>query len=122
MRKNLDMLLTERSLHFVRVSTGIDIISAMESGAITEIVPEGGTSELPVLKNVCAKLSVDLSDKIDQVCNLLDISKRMFIEAALIEALDQAEKVMEAEGVHETLDWMQKFEEKTGGTLITGGR
>jgi hypothetical protein len=120
MRKNLDLLLTERSLHFVRVRTGVDLIAAMESGMLTEVVPEGGVPELPILKNVCAKLAIGLSDQIDQVCDLLGISKRMFIEAALIEALDQAEKVMESEGVHETIEWMQKCEKETGGTMLVG--
>ena len=45
------------------------------------------------LKNVCAKISVQLADRLDGVCGLLDISKRRFIEAAIINALDEADRV-----------------------------
>lgn len=49
----------------------------------------------PQLKNVCAKLSVELSDRIDRTVDQLGVSKRKFIEAALIEALDFADHVLE---------------------------
>jgi len=45
------------------------------------------------LRNVCAKVSTHLADRLDGVCGLLDISKRRFIEAALINALDEADRV-----------------------------
>jgi hypothetical protein len=48
-----------------------------------------------ITKNVCAKLSVELSDKIDETCNLLDVSKRQFIENALIEALDRSQQLID---------------------------
>lgn len=49
----------------------------------------------PQIKNVCAKLSVELSDRIDRTVDQLGVSKRKFIEAALIEALDFADHVLE---------------------------
>lgn len=39
-------------------------------------------------KNVCAKLHVDLVDRIDSAIGLLDISKTQFIQAASIHLLD----------------------------------
>jgi len=45
------------------------------------------------LKNVCAKISTQLADRLDGLCGLLDISKRRFIEAAIINALDEAQRV-----------------------------
>lgn len=47
------------------------------------------------LKNVCAKLSVELSDRLDNVTGLLNMSKREFIEMSLIQALDHAEHMIE---------------------------
>lgn len=46
-------------------------------------------------KNVCAKLSVELADKLDQMCSFLDISKRKFIEAAIVEALNKADEIID---------------------------
>lgn len=45
------------------------------------------------LKNVCAKLTVELSDEIDNVCNLLDVSKRKFIEMAIINAIGKFKEI-----------------------------
>lgn len=60
---------------------------------------EGGSEVVQVpLKNVCAKLSVELSDRLDSVVGLLSISKRSFIEMALIQALDYAEHAIECVG------------------------
>lgn len=55
------------------------------------------------IKNVCAKLSVSLSDRIDNTVGLLDMSKRQFIEAALITACDEAKKVIDDLGLIEHL-------------------
>ena len=43
---------------------------------------------------MCAKLSVQLADRLDKTTDFLGISKRRFIEAAIIEALDEASRVM----------------------------
>lgn len=45
------------------------------------------------LKNVCAKVSVELADELDNACNLLGLSKRRFIESAIINALDEFKRV-----------------------------
>ena len=53
------------------------------------------------IKNVCAKVSAQLSDEIDSICGFLGISKRKFLEAAFIEAVDKAKAIIDAEGVHD---------------------
>jgi len=58
--------------------------------------------DLP-LKNVCAKLHVSLSDRLDKTVNTLSISKREFIEYAIIEALDRTDQIMEEVDVTEFL-------------------
>ncbi len=96
MRTPLDALLTERSLHFLNVHRNQSLMDAL---------PEDFLDQSPVpLKNVCAKVSQQLSDNIDEIVNLLEISKRRFLEAAFIEAVQRARAVMEAEGVWDAID------------------
>jgi hypothetical protein len=45
-------------------------------------------------RNVCAKMHPDLVDRLDSVISLLGVSKRDFIEIALIDALDRSEKTL----------------------------
>jgi hypothetical protein len=50
------------------------------------------------LRNVCALISVDLFDQLEHTCGILEITKRQFIEAALMECLTKAApKVTETE-------------------------
>ena len=50
------------------------------------------------LRNVCALISVDLFEQLEHTCGILEITKRQFIEAALIECLAKAApKVTETE-------------------------
>ena len=44
------------------------------------------------LRNVCAKLTVDLVERLDKTLDILEISKREFIEMALIEALNRVDQ------------------------------
>jgi hypothetical protein len=48
----------------------------------------------PLVKTVCAPISIELFDRLTETLGLLDISKRTFIEAAIIEALDKADIIM----------------------------
>jgi hypothetical protein len=43
------------------------------------------------LRNVCAAVSPELFEALDDVVQKLSVSKRQFIEAALIEAVNRAE-------------------------------
>jgi hypothetical protein len=56
-------------------------------------------AEKAKMRNVCALIAVPLFDRLEGACALLDLTKRQFIEAALIEALDKADKIIEDEGV-----------------------
>jgi len=46
------------------------------------------------IKNVCTKMGKDLSDRIDSTVKFLDMRKRKFIELAIIQALDEADKII----------------------------
>jgi SAM-dependent MidA family methyltransferase len=43
------------------------------------------------LRNVCALISNELFDALDDVVQKLSVSKRQFIEAAIVEAVEKAE-------------------------------
>lgn len=91
-RSALDLLVTHAALS-----------QMVQSGLETKLVEQmlDSPEAASVVKNVCAKLSVDLSDEIDKVCDFLSISKRKFIEAALLEAVAKAKAIIDSEGVHE---------------------
>ena len=50
------------------------------------------------VKNVCAKLHVKLVERLDNTLNLLEMSKREFIELALIEAMNRVDDIIEETG------------------------
>jgi len=83
----------------------LDFKYSLRNLDLTEKLLETG-DQVP-LRNVCAKLSAELADRIDQTVSVLGISKRLFIERALIEALDQVDVIMEAHEVHEELASME---------------
>lgn len=47
--------------------------------------------EQPLLKNVCCKTTAKISDRLDAIVGILDVSKRSFIERALLHAIETAE-------------------------------
>lgn len=96
-RTPLDALLTRKALDRVALSGGHDLADMLLEGRLQV---EGGIET----KNVCAKVLPDLAAKIDEVCDLLDIPKRRFLEAAMIEAVNFAWSVIHEEGVLEAMD------------------
>ena len=66
--------------------------------------PETRLSAKVETRNVCAHVSKELAEEINQVCKFLDIKKRAFLEAAFVDAVQRAHEIMEAEGVHRILD------------------
>lgn len=102
-RTPLDALVTEKSLRIVNGFDNSMLIDSM-------LQDKDYDASLP-FKNVCAKVSSQLSDEIDSICGLLDISKRRFLEAAFIEAVQKAHRIMKDERVFESLD------ERSGPTI-----
>ena len=72
-------------------------------GALLEQIVKQDPAQIEKMKmrNVCALISVPLFDRLEELCGVLSSSKREFIEAALIEALNQADKIVDEEGVFE---------------------
>lgn len=60
-----------------------------------ETLIEAGSFPENKVKNVCAKISVQLADELDAVVALLGMSKRNFIELSLQAAIGQANHIIE---------------------------
>lgn len=75
---------------------------AFKLGADNQVLLDLGLehSDQP-MKQVCAKLSQKLSDQIENVCGILDISKRQFIEMALINAIDEFDQIADEYDIYE---------------------
>ena len=89
---NLNELIRYKALHLKYVASNSNVMELLAEDKFEHTVP---------MKNVCAMVSQQLFDDLTSKCELLDISKRSFIEAALIEALEKAEKILEEERVFE---------------------
>lgn len=105
--KHFDQYIQFRALKFKFSALGSmtldDMERMIEAGSLLKSDDDGKTvrptsleeiSPIP-LRNVCAKLSVQLVERLDNALGILDISKRQFIELALIEALDKVDQVLE---------------------------
>ena len=91
-KMKFDDLIQYKALHLEYVT----------SGASADFLLEGVSPEEKKkhLRNVCALISVDLFERLENTCNLLDISKRQFIEASLVECLNRAnEQVLQCEEI-----------------------
>lgn len=64
--------------------------------AFTEAMFEAAVKQNPdaPLKNICAHISQQLFDKVSATCELLELSKRQFVEMALVEAIEKAETIV----------------------------
>jgi len=93
-RSPLDALITEKTLHFINDNNNFIIESMLE---------DPDYDALP-MKNVCAKVTTKLAGDIDEIVGLLGISKRRFLEAAFLEAVQNANRIMDEEGLWEALE------------------
>ncbi|MFQ6202804.1 hypothetical protein ACLMK3_10750 [Streptococcus anginosus] len=96
-----DDLIRFKALNLKYISSGSNILDLMDKGSITAEIP---------MKNVCAMITQQLFDDLTNICGLLDISKRQFIESAIIEALKKAQSIMDAEGLEDYL--VQRTQER----------
>lgn len=108
MRSPLDALVTEKALNFISTCRNADLLDLIAEDRLDHNIP---------LKNVCAKVTPQLADEIDQVVGLLGVSKRRFLEAAYIEAVQRARAIMKAEGVWEAIDEEAAAVEQAGGEV-----
>jgi hypothetical protein len=91
-----------RALHHIYGTGGGKIVDSM-------LASDPATVEKLKMRNVCALITTELFDRLENTCAFLDISKREFIESALLEALATADKVIEETGVHEHYEQLAEF-------------
>jgi hypothetical protein len=102
---HFDQFIQYRALKFKFSSLGtmtLDDLERMVAGgsvghAVDGVfVPATSIEEMSSvpLRNVCAKLAFPLVERLDNALGVLDISKRQFIELAIIEALDKVDQYL----------------------------
>lgn len=76
-------------------------LKAMSGGIkgkfLDQLLEEAG--ETAQVRQMCAKVSYLVYEDLEQVCSLLDMSKREFIETAVVDALQRAHQVIDRSGV-----------------------
>lgn len=78
-------------MHYRALAAKFDTANEKISEAFME-----SDEKLPIqTRNVCAKLTEELANRIDQTAMRLGINKRLFIERSLIEAMDQVDLIFE---------------------------
>jgi len=120
---HFDQFIKYRALRFKFDSLGSstlgDVESHIESGSLLKS-DDGQTvrrtsleEAFPQLriKNVCAKLSGDLVDRLDNSLSILGMSKRDFIEMALVEALDRVDQELADVDAFEFIEARQAADE-----------
>lgn len=101
MRTPLNLLVTERILTRISQSGNSDLLElALDDSDLGE----------RITKNVCAKVSIQLSDRIDEIVGILGCSKRKFLEAAFLEAVDKADLIITREGFYDIYGSQQEAE------------
>ena len=89
-RSTLNSLITQHVLEQVEVQRGGNALDVFDAaGAVTG----------PDFRNVCARCHISLVERIDRCVRAMGISKRRFLEAAFIEAVQQFERIAEEEGL-----------------------
>ena len=83
-----DQYMEHRALVFKFGASNSDVITDL-------ILDDPETAEKLKVKNVCAKISCELSDELDYTCNILGLSKRKFVEMAISAAIERCGTIME---------------------------
>jgi hypothetical protein len=89
---NFDEVIRLQSLKLKELNTGNGpMLDKLVDTALTD--PDF-VSKSPV-KNICAMVSQQMFDEVDGICQMLDISKRRFVEMALRQALNTAASIVD---------------------------
>lgn len=76
-------------------------LKAASHGRLPGGVVDRLVEEAPQLRQMCAKVSPELYERLENVCAALDMSKREFIEGAVSDALQRAVETIEKVGALE---------------------
>ena len=81
----------------------LDQIHTITGSDAVDRLPQSEIAKSPVMRNVCALITLDLFEELEQMCSVLGISKRQFIESSLIESIKEANAITKEVGLHEAL-------------------
>lgn len=99
--RGLDRLLRKGVLENIQIhQDGVSPQTVADQ--MIDSMPEGAH-----IKNVCAKMSVQLVERLDNTISIIGCSKRRFVECALIAAMERAREIAEEEGLFEELEAAQ---------------
>ncbi|BCL77453.1 hypothetical protein JHS3_31890 (plasmid) [Jeongeupia sp. HS-3] len=87
---NFDQVMQYRALRF-KASIEGQHFSNIENDRLLEAA---GKEPNDFVKTVCSPISIELFERMNDVLGLLDMTKREFIQAALISALDRADEII----------------------------
>lgn len=92
----LNEILTYKSLAFKHAADNSQLVDY-----IVETQPEAVQA---VTKNVCAHLPIPLVERLENSLAILNMSKREFIQAAIIDALDRFDKIADEYNIFEAYE------------------
>ena len=84
---NLEELVRLKALELKRLNSG-------GGDVIDQLVDDFMKRDGGEFRNMCAHISPALYDEIENTCKLLDISKRRFVEGALIDAVKRSNAIV----------------------------
>lgn len=105
--KDFDQFVQYRALQFK--FSGIHHAGEIEESRIMKIRGNDGVLRPATIedivggevKNVCAKLPIPIVERLDNLIGILDMTKRDFIEMALVDALDRVDAILNEVGAFE---------------------
>lgn len=83
MVSNIEQLATFKALEQSRISRN--------AGLMDHFLREEGAAEKMGLKRIQFETHPQLADRLEEVCSMLDVSKREFLESAVLDAMSKAE-------------------------------
>jgi hypothetical protein len=102
MKSIFEQKITHKSLSFMLDDSSkiLDLVLDSESGEEIKTAFK--------MKNVCAQLGEPLIQRLENTLGILDMSKREFLELAIIEALDKVDLIMRDVGLNDFLEEISK--------------
>lgn len=83
-----DELIRYKALSFKAMNHGVN-----SAHFVDKLIEEQGG--FPSTKNICAAISIELFDEVESITGLLSISKRQFVEGAIVEAVERAKSIID---------------------------
>ena len=98
--KDFDQFVQYRALQFK--FSGIHHPGEIEESRVMKVQGDDGVFRPATIedivgvevKNVCAKLPIPIVERLDNLLGVLDMTKRDFIEMALVDALDRVDAIL----------------------------